>query len=402
MDYGYKEIANGRLLKVLAMSQEAVIPEFRLHFEGDVTRGHRVPAAALVKAIQGLQRSIQLLAFAYEGEGPGRRQRLRASYEMERKYAVVFGVPEEGGYVLPFHIGSPVEGIFPEDGGNAFERIGSPAQGLFVAGDIAVVTEKYENVLQAIQNGDQQAFRRAVSDASIRRRLVHELKAMQPPYRTGLVVSIEDFSNQKIFDGNTAVERLAPLLAEPSDLVILSRLVAGRLDGLDFQTHTLRLKLPTQRVLSGTYSEDFEPVLLENPREWIQVRGEATLDQDGNLYALHNITEIIEVDDSPISVAVLSVDERSYTVTKVTRPLEFAVTFDPVEGTYTAVGDFHMMVSGETRSELEAAVDDALRFLWREYVDSDQRNFSDDAKLLREQLLQTFSGGLHAIGASRS
>jgi hypothetical protein len=356
------------------MTKDPAETEFRLHFEGEATRGHRVPATVLVQIVQALQRSIQLLAFAYEGEGPGQKQRLRASHEMERKYAVIFGLPTDGGYVLPY-------------------RIGSAAEGLFAPDDIAEIARKHEAVLHAIQTGNQQAFRRAVTDGSIRRRLVHELKKMQPPARAGLTVSIEDFRKRKIFDGSTVAEKLAPLLAEPAALPIQPRLVTGRLDALDFQSRTLRLKLPTERVLSCTYSDDFEPILLENPREWIQVRGEATLNEDGTLLALDNVTEIIEVDDSPVTVTALSFDQRQR---PAARPLEFPVTFDPLEGLYTATGDFHMMVSAETRAELEAAVDNALAFLWREYVESDHRRFSGDALLLREQLMGTFPVGADA------
>jgi hypothetical protein len=80
----------------------------------------------------------------------------------------------------------------------------------------------------------------------------------------------------------------------------------------------------------------------------------------------------------------------------VMRPLEFAVSFDRAEGICTAVGDFHMMVSADTREDLDAAIDGALMFLWREYVASNPRNFSADALALREQLTKTFPGAADA------
>jgi len=83
--------------------------------------------------------------------------------------------------------------------------------------------------------------------------------------------------------------------------------------------------------------------------------------------------------------------ERIYdpAVVNGAHPIQFAVTFDPVEGMYTATGDFHMMVSAETRAELEAAVDDALAFLWNEYVVS-EKSLSEDAVLLRDRLVEVF------------
>jgi hypothetical protein len=182
-------------------------------------------------------------------------------------------------------------------------------------------------------------------------------------------------------------------MAEHVEELIQPRLVTGRLDALDFHTRTLRLKLANERVLSGTYSDDFEPILLEHPREWIQVRSEAALAEDGTPLNLGNITEIIEVDESPIMVTTFRFGQRRYLAA---RPLEFAVAFNPMEGIYTAAGDFHMMVSAETRAELEDAVDDALAFLWREYVVSDPQTLSGDARSLREQLKSTFSGDASA------
>lgn len=350
------------------MSTDIAPPEFHLHFEGEAARGHTIPAAALIQTIQALQRSVQLLAMAYEGQEL--KQRLRVSHNMERKYAVIFGVPKDGGYDLPYHIGDT-------------------ALQLFDPQDIARVTEQHQAVLVAVQTGNVQALRRALPSAHIRRQVVNELKKMQPQSRTGLVVSIEDDRGEKLLDGRTASEKLAPMLAEPTTITVHPRLVTGRLDALEFQTRTLRMQLPNGRLLSGAYGEDFEPVLLENPREWIQVRGEAVLNEDGALKALNNITDIFEVDVSPVTVDALIVDGRTYNATK---DVSFDVTFEPEDGVYAATGDFHLMVAANTRAELEAAVNEALAFLWREYVNADADAMTADALALREQLTTTFAG----------
>ncbi|PZR89511.1 MAG: hypothetical protein DLM68_06015 [Hyphomicrobiales bacterium] len=203
----------------------------------------------------------------------------------------------------------------------------------------------------------------------------------------GLVVSIEDYRRQKLLDGKTALERLNPLLAEPAMIAIHPRLVTGRLDALDFQTRTLRLYLPNGRLVSATYDEDFEPILLENPRELIQVRGEVVLNEDGSLKQINNVREIIEVDASPLTVESFIVDNAKRVAAK---PFDFQVTFEPDEGHYMAEGQFNMLVSGETREELADALSDTLRLLWTEYVASDASDFTEDAKSLRQELLETF------------
>lgn len=351
------------------MTADVAPPVFHLHFEGAATLGHKVPAAALIQAVQSLQRSIQLLAMAYEGQEL--KQRLRVSYDMERKYAVVFGVPEDGGYDLPY-------------------SVGNGALQLFDPQDVARVTEQHQKVLEAVETGDVRTLRQIMPSAHIRRLVVGELKKMQPPVRSGLVVSIEDYRHVKLLNGRTAIDRLTPLLADRTPITVHPRLVTGRLDALEFQTRTLKLQLPNGRGLSGTYGEDFEPVLLENPREWIQVRGEAVLNEDDSLKSLNNITEILEVDAAPLTVESFDVDGLSV---KAVAPFVTKVDFDPEEGFYTATGDFHLMVTAETREELDAAVAEALGFLWREYVIAEPGDFSADALALRQHLTKAFGAG---------
>jgi hypothetical protein len=67
-----------------------------------------------------------------------------------------------------------------------------------------------------------------------------------------------------------------------------------------------------------------------------------------------------------------------------------------MEGIYTVVGDFHVLVAAETRSELEDAVASALEFLWDEYVVSDLQTLSGDAQSLRERLKRAFAGDANA------
>jgi hypothetical protein len=340
---------------------------FHLHFEGEAARGHTIPAPALVQAIQSLQRSIHLLAMAYQGYEL--KQRARVNYELERKYAIVFGIPEEGGYDLPY-------------------KVGTADAGLFDADDIATITEQHRELLAAIQASDSQTLRRLVPSGDYRRLVVSELKKMQPPPRMGLVVSIEDYRRQKLLDGKTALERINPLLTEPASIAIHPRLVTGRLDALDFQMRTLKLYLTNERLVSATYDEDFEPILLKNPRELIQVRGEVVLNEDGSLKQINNVREIIEVDTSPLTIESFISDNVKHVAAK---PFDLQVTFEPSEGHYIAEGQFNILVSGETREELADALTDTLRMLWAEYVGSDVDNVTEDAKALRQELLEAFS-----------
>jgi hypothetical protein len=350
------------------MTAAIATPEFHLHFEGEnpLVRAHKVPAAALLQAVQALQRVVHLLALNHEGHEL--KQRLRVSRQIESKYAVVFGVPQDGGYDLPY-------------------TIGNPSRGLLDPQDLEAVIGLYSEVLRAVEGEDVSAFRRAVPAAHLRRAIATELKKMQPPLHMGLYVNIEASGGQKLLSGKTVTERLNPLISEASPSIIQPRIVTGRLDALEFRTRTLKIQLPSGKFLNCTYSEDFEPVLVENRREWIQVRGEAALNDDDTLKALNNVSEIIEVDDSPIEVTSFQVDGRTLTAS---RAITIPVKFDPEEGRYTAESEFHLMVTAETRDELEEEVNATLVFLWREYAEANQQRLSLDARLLSRDLHTIF------------
>ena len=243
------------------MADSVAVPEFHLHFEGDETRDHTVPGSILARAIQALQRSVHLLALAREGRDF--KERLRVPHELERKYTVVFKLPEQGGYDIPYVIGGAAKKLFDDD-------------------DVKAATEQHASAMKAVQEGDPTALKRIIPVAAVRRQFVAALKDMQPHPGAGLVVSIEDYRRAKLIDGFTVVSRLAALSSEPTTPRIQPRWVTGRLDEIDFQARRLTLQLPNLRRLRCDYSEDFEPILLENPREWIQLRGEAVLGENEN------------------------------------------------------------------------------------------------------------------------
>ena len=343
------------------------LPTFHLHFEGEATHGHAVPASALVQAAQALQRAIHVLAFAHEGHGI--KERLRIGAELDRKYSVIFKVPEDGGYDLPY-------------------VIGNAARTLFDPADIQTVTTQHLASLEAVQRRDLQALKRIIPHAAIRRQYLTALKNVQPPTRTGIIVSIEDHQKTKLLDGRVATASLVPMLAEPHAPSVQPRVVTGRLDVLDFQAHRLTLALFTGRHLDCAYGEDFETALVENRREWIQIRGEAVLNDDDTLKALNNVTEILEIDESPLQVQDFDSSGLAF---RLKRPLSMDVNFDPQDGLYMVECDyFNLMLTAETRVELEVSVSQAFGFVWNEFVLADPTDFTEDALTLRQRLIDTF------------
>jgi hypothetical protein len=343
------------------MSDDIQQQQFRLHFEGPGTVGHTITASILVQTIQALQRSVQIIAAAYEGNDTNKR--IRTSFEMEQKYALKFSIPENGSYDIPYTIGKTSK--------------------LFDPQDLNTVKNTHQNSLEAIQLGDAKALRRIIPSAHIRNKFIREIKKMQPPPRSGIIVSIENYRHEKLLDGSSAAIQLETMLTDTIPHAVHPRLVTGILEALDFQNRSLKLKLSNGKTLNGTYSEDYEPVLLENPRELIQIRGDATINDDNSLKSLDNITEIIEIDESPIVIHSIIVN-GSELIAKT--PYKALVEFDIDEGYYSATGDFYLMVAEDNRDDLERSIHDTLVFLWRDYVLCSVECLTLDAIKLRNNL----------------
>ena len=146
--------------------------QFRLHFEGPLTAGHSVPAPALVQALQQFQRVVHLLAMAEEGREV--RQRARVTHDIDRRFPLVCGVPEDGGYALPI-------------------VLGDTAHQLFDAPVVEAVAHRTRSVIEAVNTANENGLKRLIPESYYRRSVLTAFAAMQPPKRSGVVISIEDY-----------------------------------------------------------------------------------------------------------------------------------------------------------------------------------------------------------------
>ncbi len=227
--------------------------KIRLHFESVGSPAHMVPARVLVESLRQVQQIIYLLAKFHRGDEF--RQRARPSHDLEKRFALVCKVPEEGSYALAAEIGD----------------LSASENDLFDDGEIKKVSRAFHEVTQAIAQGSLDRLRRVVPDGAYRKSLLKSFKAAQPPKRFGLVFSIEDSEHRKLLDGSkiehsfTELDR--SLVGANGDNTLAY--VTGTLVRMHFEERRLQLKLLNGRGLDATYGDDFEPVLLDHPRDLI-------------------------------------------------------------------------------------------------------------------------------------
>jgi hypothetical protein len=352
------------------MDTKEDIRQLRLHFEGLPTQGHVIPAGALVQVLEAFQKVVHLIAMQKWGRSI--QQRFRVSHEIEHKFPLICGIPGEGGYVLPVEIGGP------------------PDQ-LFAVEDYTDVASTTRDVLAAINGGDLAAFDRSVPDNAYRRYILKAIDQMQPERHSGWVMHIEDSEKNRILDGTVASIWLQKFLEPragdqpPADFGY----VAGTLIEMKFNERRLRLKmLKWGKSIDASYAEEFEPILLEHPRDIIQVHGNIVLGEDGAPQSISDVDDIIEVDESPIDIEIVSLPIGA--ALKARLFLQTLISFDPDSWLYKAEGPFDILLFAETRAQIEVQLDEELAMLWSEYTKVDPSALTAGAKKLQHDLLEAF------------
>ncbi|MCR9237440.1 MAG: hypothetical protein NXI17_12300 [Alphaproteobacteria bacterium] len=342
---------------------------FGLHFEprhiGDGS--HVLPVQNLVQALEGLQRTIHLVAMMKEGRGV--RTRARVTRDIEDRFQLHCLVPEEGSYYQPTFI---------------MER----DQSLLGPDEVSEVAEITRGILGSIANGDELDFNRTVVDSAFRSPIIASLGKMFGGQGGHYRLSVEDNAGKIIVDSvsaTDALERLRQARLSPDTHSI----VTGFFNKVDFKERKLSLLIPsTGRLISCLYEENIEPALLENARDLIQVVGTIELDEDGNPLRITDVQEVHPVNTDDIDLIELLPD---YLKANELNNLRIMVELSEDKQTYFAKMDkLGIDQAAYTRSDLVDALEAEIDFLWKNVAQEDDDKLAQKARLLKAELNKLF------------
>lgn len=343
----------------------------RLHFDGPKTLGHTVPAQVMVRALENIQQIIYLLAMQERRSVIG--QRARVPREIEKTFAIICKVPEEGGYVLPQEIGDFSADFFCDD-------------------EIKSVAHSFQGVSKAIESEDAATIRKIVPEHFYRSAILKRYKAAQPPKRSGLILYIEDYKSQRILGGSDVLDKIERIESAGKFHEFGETLgyLTGTLVKMDFVQKSLSLKLLSGNTVQAIYEDDFEPKLLENARSLIQIHGNIQYNEKNDPILIYDVDDVTEFDSSPITIKQFEVAGKQISVVP---PLTFEIDLDENSEMLSASSEFDILVCAETRSSLEDEIDESLRMLWIEYAQEDDDILSPKAIELAKAIRERFLGG---------
>jgi len=337
------------------------------HFRGDQeARPHILPARNLIQALEGLQRTVHLVAMMREGREI--RSRARITHEIEEHFQLHCAVPQPGSYYQSTFVADPNPGL-PAD--QALKAVASDTRKL----------------IRAISRKDEAAFKGVVVDSAYRGPILSSLEKAFKEQRGLYRLDIEDSSGAVIANSSTAFEAIEDLKKSRIPENTYS-IITGYFNKVDFKERKISIQLHTGLSINCIYDEEVEPALLENARDLIQVVGMVEVDENGNPKRVTDVQEVHAVDTSEIDILEILPD---YLKSLSQNSMQAKVYLSEDNQTYFAkIEELEIETAAYTRSDLMDGLRAELDFLWKHIVKESDMALADDAIAVKINLQRYF------------
>jgi len=331
-----------------------------------------VPAAALARALDGMQRIVHLIGMRLEGRTLSRRA--RPSQDVQRRFILFCEPPVAGSYVQPV-------------------RLATLDPNLLSSEELGRATADLDRFLRTVGAQDELELEEAVPDPAYRRFMLDAVAEMIPDPASGL--SLEIASRGRVLLSSVTAYAFVEIQRRPRIAAASAGVVNGELTEIDFAGRRITLRLlGLKRDIRCSYEDAVEATLVEHPRELIQVFGSVALDDDGIPKTIEAVEFIRPIRDEELPIELFVVDDRPVVPRA---PLSVAIRFDREEQLFTAtIPEIGVETAGETRDEVADAVTAELRVLWRLYAREDDGRLAPGARQLKQSLHAMFSEAGHA------
>lgn len=338
---------------------------FEIRFAGRFADGQMLPVATLTQVLGAMQRAVHLLALQHEKVSV--RQRERINKTVEAKYPLLCTLPKPGSYIVPVEIGDPSVALFAKD-------------------DVEAVGELFSDCCTFISGGNKTGLADRIPDTTRRDRFIEAVRAMSPSMGSGITAGISQIDGDFRVSLDTLHERSKECLSTAADPERQVRTVTGRLSEIQFDEHKIKIVYPVNnRELECSYSEALEEMLLERPRELIQVTGEVIMDENDLPKKIINVESIDEVDLSPFYLQQVTYGDRSFVFGE---PLQLIPELDETEQLYCIEKpELGIDVYAYTRDQLDLELKEQIAFLWDAYALAPDNELTGAALVLKQHLL---------------
>ena len=348
-------------------------PSFSFHIESGEAQGDVVPASVLVQILHNAQQAFELIGVHVEGRSINQRARVAAA--TSQRFQLVCQLPKSGCYAMPVLLGGETDLFDRQQAMSAFKI--------------------FHDLLSRVSARNPTELEKVLPDERIRRRVLESVKGMAPKADAKWRLALHDQDDTLFAALDIQTIPFVQGILVPPEQREAARVVTGELTHINFKEHKLTIIYPpTSRELECFYDEALEDLLYERRRDLIQVTGRVVLDDQGSPKKIIDVTDINDVDLSPLDVSSIQLCE---THLRVSPALNAEPQLDESKQLlcmeYPA---FELLVFAPTREGLLAEIQEHMAMLWVEYAQAQDHQLDTNALKLKQTLLSRLSEVPHA------
>ena len=334
---------------------------------------HAVPATVLVQILENAQRAFELIGVQVEGREI--RERARVSASTAKRFQLLCHVPAAGSYIMPVTVGGEADLLVSE--------LAEKAVTIF------------KDVMGLVSSRNVGGLAGVLPDQRIRRRVLESIKGMAPRSDADWTLDFYDAQNTPFATFDTDTIPFVEATLVPPEQREAARVVTGELTSIDFAARKVSIIYPpTSKILECLYEEAVEDLLYEKRRDFIQVTGRVLLDDQGAPKQIIDVTDIRDLDISPLAVTGVRTAALSL---KATAPMTLDVELDDTKQLLCVMQpDLGIDVFASTREDLFAELQEQLAMLWNEYALAADDELDEPARQMKYALLAQFVEVPHA------
>jgi len=342
---------------------------FTLRFKRQVDDDDQIPVSVITKSLSAFQRIIHLLAM--EKENLPIQKKARVNQDIESKYTLMCSAPQKGSLSIETTIGNTESGLFDYENTK----------------DIA---GKCKSIFTAVNANDIDSLNSMLPDRLYRGRVLESLRAMSPPKGSSINLDISNGTGAVLLS-NSSIDKTLESISITNIGEEGIRTITGTLSKINFNARELTITYPVNnKELKCYYRDDLEGVLLENPREFIQVKGMVILDDEGYPKQINEVELITEMNLSPFLINQIKLNDNRI-LSPRGNPLEITPFLDESKQLICLEKqELGIDVYSYTRDELASELDAQIDFLWTTYAEGDTDKMTPLAKQLADSLRRSF------------
>ena len=318
------------------------------HFKGEETSNQQLPIDCMINLLSNLKDLTYLIVA--QSQGIDFNERFRPSKEIKEGCIIKCEIPKKGSYTQSVSINYNIPNFN--------------------------IKKPLENFLISSANNNEKEIEKIFPVPKMRKKALCYVREAFPKSEEKIYVEINNIQKNV----TTIIDKITNIVEE------YMTVVTGRLAGIDFEEHKMTIIHPmTKRQLDCFYNEDVESLLLENRRELVQITGKVILDDNEQPKKITDVVSIEKVDLSPIEFDSFEYNNKKL---KLKKHYVFFPKLDETEQLYVIEDEkLGLNLFAYTRQELCKDIISDIYYLWEEYAKEDDKVLSEDAKILKNNLI---------------